>query len=224
MQLSHYIEKLKSRGENNTIWVDYTTENTYKAGESEAKREFIQRFARTTRPALLVDLGCNTGEYSAIALTTGAKLAVGLDNDHAALRAAFARAREQRLNFLPLYQDFANPTPALGWNEAERPSLSKRLGDANGVLALAIIHHLAISRNIPLAKIVKKICHTAPEGIIEFIPKDDPTIKRMRLLRDDIFSSYSCETFTNALAENAEIVERQIVSSTGRELFQFRRK
>jgi len=224
LQLRRYIEKLTSRAAKDTAWVNYATENTYESDESAAKLRFVERFVGKVRPTLLVDLGCNTGTYSATAIASGAELVVGLDNDHGALHSAFALAREQQLNFLPLYQDLANPTPALGWNEAERPGLGERLAGANGVLALAFVHHLAIARNIPLVQIVEKICHLAREGVIEFIPKDDPTIQKMLLLRDDVFSGYTVERFTNALAENAEIIERQVISSSGRELFHFRRR
>ncbi|NIO41949.1 MAG: class I SAM-dependent methyltransferase, partial [Burkholderiales bacterium] len=91
----------------------------------------------------------NTGDYSAVALRHGAERAIGFDFDHGALDVAFERARRESLNFLPLHLDAVNPSPEQGWLQAERQGLSRRAkGDA--VLALALIHHLAISRNVPL--------------------------------------------------------------------------
>lgn len=222
-QLRHFIASLEPKGVEKTTWGSYAKDNTYDSSEVAAKRRFVQQFAEQERPSLLVDLGCNTGDYSAAALEAGAGSVIGLDGDHGALRGAFARARSERLNFLPLYQDLANPSSGLGWNGTERPGLSQRLGAADGVLALAVIHHLAIARNIPLPEVIRTMMATAPAGVIEFVPKDDPTVKTMLALREDIFPLYSREEFVRAVKENGEVVQSQVVSETGRELFHYRR-
>ena len=221
-QLRHFIAGLEPAGLEKTTWGSYAEDNTYESSEAAAKRRFVQRFAKDVRPGLLVDLGCNTGEYSAAALEAGAGSVVGLDSDHGALRRAYARARTEGLNFLPLYQDLANPSSGLGWNGAERPGLAKRLA-ADGLLALAVVHHLAIARNIPLADVIQTITGMAPEGVIEFVPKDDPTVGKMLLLREDVFPGYGRAEFVRAIETNARIVEAEVVSETGRELFRYRR-
>src|SRR5690606_8162914 len=104
-QLRHFIASLEPKGVEKTTWGSYAKDNTYDSSEAAAKRRFVQQFAEQERPSLLVDLGCNTGDYSAAALEAGAGSVIGLDGDHGALRGAFARARSERLNFLPLYQD-----------------------------------------------------------------------------------------------------------------------
>lgn len=221
-QLRHFIARLEPRGVEQTTWSRYAKDNTYESSEAAAKRRFVQRFATQVQPSLLIDLGCNTGEYSAAALEAGARSVVGFDSDHGALRGAFARARDEKLNFLPLYQDLANPSSGLGWNGTERPALVQRLS-ANGLLALAVVHHLAIARNIPLPGVIQTMMGMAPEGVIEFIPKDDPTVRKMLLLREDIFPDYSRADFVRAIERNGRVIAAEVVSETGRELFHYKR-
>ncbi|MDX1486520.1 MAG: class I SAM-dependent methyltransferase [Alphaproteobacteria bacterium] len=223
IQLRSWIARLSIGGHGQSVWGTYAADNTYDAGEAAKKGDMVAEFVKETQPRQLLDLGCNTGDYSALALRSGAKSVVGLDADHGALEQAFDRAAAEGLDFLPLYQDSANPSPAQGWNANERKSFSERCGDADAVIALALEHHLAIGRNIPLPEVVRWITSLAPRGLIEFVNKDDPTIQKMLALREDIFSDYGLENFAAALERHARIKTRQRVSKSGREIFWFER-
>jgi ribosomal protein L11 methylase PrmA len=198
-QLRSWIANLKPQNIDDTTWHDYATENTYADAEAATKRSFVSDFVKETAPSLLIDLGCNTGDYSEVALKAGAKSVIGLDADHGALEQAFAHAKAKKLSFLPLFQDSANPSPGQGWNHSERRNLFDRCQNVDAVIALALEHHLAVGRNIPLPEVVNWIVSLAPQGIIEFVHKDDPTIQKMLALRDDIFTDYSVENFASAL-------------------------
>ncbi len=126
------------------------------------------------------------------------------------------------MTFLPLYQDAANPSPSLGWRGSERPGLEQR-GGADALLALAFVHHLAIARNVPLPEVIDWLVGLAPSGVIEFVPKADPTVRAMLATRDDIFDAYEESVFRLALAERARIVSEKVVSASGRTLFHFDR-
>jgi ribosomal protein L11 methylase PrmA len=221
-QLHQWVGGLQPLRSSKTTWQDYDVTNTYDDAERVAKRKFIQEFCQRSRPSLLLDIGCNTGEYSQAALEAGAAAAVGLDFDHGALGNAYRRATERNLNFLPLYQDAANPTPALGWRSVERASISER-GKIDAVLGLAVEHHLAIARNIPLDDAVDWLVGWAPQGVLEFVPKTDPTIRTMLALREDSFDDYSQQTFEAALLKRARIVKQEMVSSSQRVLYAFDR-
>lgn len=223
-QLRSWIAGLKPKGIKDSTWHDYAKDNSYADPEAAQKRAFVSDFAKETSPSLLIDLGCNTGEYSQAALEAGAQSVIGLDADHGALEQAFARAKDKNLSFLPLYQDSTNPSPGQGWNHRERRSFVARGQNVNAVIALAFEHHLAIGRNIPLPEVVKWIVSLAPQGVIEFVRKDDPTIQKMLTLREDIFTEYSVETFVAALENSARIIRREKVSAAGRELFWFDRQ
>ena len=223
VQMRAWIAKLRSRNHDKTLWGCYAADNTYERDDANEKSAIVADFARSIRPKLLLDLGCNTGDYAETALNSGAEAVVGLDGDHGALAQAFERATAKSLNFLPLFQDLANPSPGQGWNQKERKSLVERCDEVDAVIALAFQHHLAIGRNIPLHETINWITRLAPQGLIEFVHKADPTIQKMLALRDDIFHDYNLENFITALQHHARITRRQQVSKSGREVFWFDR-
>ena len=105
---------------------------------------------------MLWDLGGNTGVYSEAAIRAGAQNAIVIDGDLDALEHAFRRAGECKLPLLPVYMDLANPSSNRGWRERERKGLAAR-APADAILALALVHHLAIGRNVPLGEVVEWI-------------------------------------------------------------------
>lgn len=171
---------------------------------------------------MVLDLGCNTGEYSETALGAGAEAVVGFEFDQTALGKAYTRAIRGNLRFTPLYMDAANPSPAQGWKQLERPGFQMR-AKFDALLALAFEHHLSIGRNIPLDQVTQWLTGLAPTGVIEFVQKADPTIQRMLAIREDIFPNYNEEDFTRALEQHARIIKSQVVSATGRRLFWYER-
>jgi ribosomal protein L11 methylase PrmA len=221
-QLRDWIARLEPLDTGRTVWGEYETSHTYASEEETAKRSFVAQFVEQTRPAMLWDLGCNAGAYSELALEAGAAGVIGFDSDHGALERAFARAQSRQLNFQPLFLDAADPSPGQGWNGVERRALQAR-AEAQAVLALAFVHHLAIGRNIPLDQVVHWIVSLAPAGIIEFVQKSDPTVRQMLALREDIFDHYTVEVFVAALESRCRVVRSQEVSGTGRTLFQYDR-
>jgi ribosomal protein L11 methylase PrmA len=221
-RLRKWIARLQPADRGKTVWGDYARETSYAADETERKRALIGKFAASIRPSTIWDIGCNTGDYAKAALESGAGYAVGFDFDQAALDAAFTRAEREGLNFLPLFLDLANPTPSQGWAERERRGLTDR-ASADAILALALVHHLAIGRNVPLDEVVAWLVGLAPHGIVEFVPKSDPMVQRLLRLREDIFDDYSEASFAQHLQARAKIVQVVDVSATGRRLFWFAR-
>lgn len=221
--LRKWIARLEPADTGQTVWADYAQDNSYASDEARAKRLFISEFAAATKPRILWDIGCNTGDHSKVALEAGAKFVVGFDSDQGALDSAFSRAKTEQFSFLPLFLDAANPAPNQGWAQAERMGLMQR-ADADGVLALAIIHHLTIGRNIPLGEVVDWLVRMVPQGIIEFVQKSDPMVQTLLRLREDIFDDYSEESFVCSLKERADIVQSITVSATNRRLYWFRRR
>ena len=116
--------------------------------------------------------------------------------------------------------DAVNPSTNQGWNEQERKGLSQRI-KFDGMIALAFNHHLAIAKNIPLEESIKWLVSFAPKGIIEFVPKEDETVKKMLQLREDIFSQYNEDIFKNILGKFTKITSKNVVSSSGRALYEF---
>jgi ribosomal protein L11 methylase PrmA len=201
-----------------TTWSSYEVENSYLAEEERRKQAFVSDFVGRLRPSIVWDLGCNSGLYSETALRAGAQYVVGFDSDHGALNRAVQRSVRSDLKFLPLLMDACNPTPSQGWNQKERAGLSAR-NKPDAVLALAIEHHIAIGRNVPLPMLLDWMTGLADRGVVEFVPKDDPTVQRMLSIRQDIFDQYSQAEFESELAKRAAIEKREVVSSSGRTLY-----
>lgn len=219
-QLRGWIARLRPRHVTPSIWAGYAAMGTYSTDERERKLETVRRFVESRRPPMLWDLGCNTGEYSRIASTAGAQYVVGFDADHGALHAAWERSARENLPYLPLYLDAANPSPDQGWAQRERRGLEAR-GPADAVLALALVHHLAIGRNIPLDAIAKWITRLGRRGLVEFVPKADPAVQLMLSAREDVFDRYSRETFEAALSAHARIEHAETISASGRRLYEY---
>ena len=222
-QLRSWIEGLRPANTSVTTWADYATTTTYDDQEIRNKKSFVADFIRRTSPSSVIDLGCNTGDYSKVCLDAGASTVTGFDFDQQALDTAHERAKHENLNFLALYLDARNPSPNQGWGEQERAGFGERIS-ADAVIALAFEHHLAIAHNVPLGQLIEWISGVAPTGVIEFVPKSDPTIQKMLALRDDIFSDYTKENFERLLAACCKIEAAQEISASGRTLYAFRRQ
>ena len=220
--LVNFIDGLKPKKET-SVWGEYSRDNTYNEEEKKNKYEFISNYFNKNKSNRVLDLGCNNGEYSKLAIQSGCKSVVGLDYDLNAIDEAYLISKKERLNFLPLYFDVSNPSSDIGWYQKERKGFKKRL-NFDFVLALAFEHHLAIAKNIPLEDVINWITSLAPKGIIEFVPKNDVTIQSMLRLKGDIFPNYNLENFKNFLSKKTKITSEKIVSKSGRTLFSFEKQ
>jgi len=220
--LRSWINKLEPADTGKSVWGDYADSNSYLEKEQDQKKQFIAQFIGSVKAETVWDIGCNTGDYSRAAIEAGANSVVGFDFDQTALEAGFKRAQKENLPFLPLFMDAANPSPDQGWAESERSGMLSR-ATPDSVIALAVVHHLAISRNVSLGNVINWLMNMAPTGVIEFIPKSDPMVQELMRLREDIFDQYTEEAFLAAVASRAQITGKEKVSSTGRLLVSYQR-
>jgi hypothetical protein len=201
-----------------TEWADYTSDNNYTAGAAAAKRQLVLEFLREAKPSTVWDLGANTGEYSRAAREAAADV-VAFDVDPAAVERNYRRVRETgETGILPLLLDLTNPSPAQGWAHRERLSLEQR-GPADLVMALALVHHLAIGHNLPLPKVAGFLARLGRRLVIEFVPKSDSQVKRLLQNRADIFPGYTQEGFEQAFAEAFTVDAKRPVAESERTLY-----
>jgi SAM-dependent methyltransferase len=206
-----------------TEWADYAEHTSYSERAAADKDRIVDAFVRELPGVRVWDLGANTGRFSRIAADAG-KRVVALDIDPAAAEQHFRAVRKAgRTDILPLVADIANPSPALGWAGRERRSLLAR-ADADAILALALVHHLAITRNVPLPMLIDLFADLAPWAIVEFVPKDDPMVRRLLATRRDIFADYDLDGFRAAAATRFEILREEPVAESVRVLFLLRRR
>lgn len=204
-----------------TEWADYYAETPYTPGALEAKQRLVGSFLERARPRNVWDLGGNVGLFSRLAARRGIPT-VCFDVDPGAVDTNYRRCRDEddRL-LLPLWVDLANPSPSLGWAHTERDSLVGR-GPADLVMALALIHHLAISQNVPLDRLARFFATVGAWLIAEFVPKEDPQVQRLLATRRDVFPNYGVETWEAQLGQHFETVDRQPVPGSLRTLYLLR--
>jgi hypothetical protein len=201
-----------------TEWAEYTTDNTYSEQAAASKRALVVSYLRQSRADTVWDLGANTGEYSRAALDAVSQV-VAFDLDPAAVERNYRRVRKEgTAGILPLLLDLTNPSPAQGWAGRERFSLEER-GPADAVMALALIHHLAIGHNLPLDRIAGYLSRLGRTLVIEFVPKTDAQAQRLLLSRPDIFPEYSREGFEAAFCRHFEIRASSRVEESDRWLY-----
>ena len=211
------VSKLKWNPEG-TEWADYYKDTNYSEAAFEHKKQIVKKFIEKIKPNSVWDLGANTGEFSRLASEMGINT-ISFDIDPAAVEKNYLNSIEKKeTKLLPLILDLTNPSPNIGWNNNERKSLLQR-GPVDTILALALIHHLAISNNLPLTKIVEFFKTTCNHLIIEFIPKTDSQVIRLLSTREDIFEDYTLKKFEDEFTKEFIIKEKINLDESGRTIY-----
>ena len=206
-----------------TAWADYADNTSYGDTATEAKTHAVGVALAKIGGRSAWDLGANTGRYSRVAADAGYRV-VALDIDPAAVERGYRTLKaDGRSDITPLLGSITDPSPGLGWANAERPSLLDRI-DADVIMALALVHHLAIGANVPLPMIASLFAGMAPHAIVEFVPKEDPMVRRLLALRRDVFPDYDIEGFVSAFEPHFEVVARYAIEGSGRVLFHLHRR
>ena len=201
-----------------TRWSNYYDITNYSDLAFEHKTQVVGEWVARVKPNLVWDLGANTGMFSRLACSAGV-FTVAFDIDPAAVEQNYLQAKnDKEKNLLPLQLDLTNPSPALGWANRERESFRER-GPADMVLALAVIHHLAITNNVPLPQLADFLAEMGKWQVIEFVPKSDSQVQKMMAAREDIFPNYTQEGFEAAFSEQFTIHESVAVRESQRQLY-----
>ncbi|GAA4577283.1 nodulation protein NoeA [Micromonospora coerulea] len=219
------IEKLVRRldrrpGESH--WSDYQRTCGYSVQDRHAKERFVEEAVAAAAPAMALDLGANDGRYARIA-ARHARYVVAVEQDPAVVDALYRALRaEGERRILPLVMDLADPSPGGGWRGVERAGFAARTR-ADVVLALAVVHHLAIGRNVPLAEVVDQLAGLATPGaalVVEFVHPEDPMARRLLANKPDgLFPDYRREEFERLLAARCRITRRAELPSGTRTLY-----
>ncbi len=205
-------------------WSRYYGQNSYDEVSFTSKKQIVSEMLAEigVEGRSVWDLGSNTGVFSEIAAEQGA-LCIAWDSDPATVDAAYLRWKVEGKRIEALVQNFANPSPRIGWAGMERRSFEDR-GPADVVLALALIHHLAIGNQVPFSMMAPWFATLGQDCIIEFVPKEDVQVQRLLSARVEMFSGYSEEQFLLDFGECFEVVRRVPVAGQGRVLYWMRRK
>lgn len=204
-------------------WAAYYDESVTGGGYVAHKKQVVSDWLTAIKPGVVWDLGANTGAFSRIAADLGSRV-IAFDSDPACvekLHQSFCGGAGA--DVLPLLLDLSNPTPALGWHHAERMSFVERPGPEL-VLALALIHHLAISHNVPLPRIAAFFADFSPRLIVEFVPKEDSNAQKLLRVRKDIFTRYTPAEFERAFGEFFVVEQSTRLADSERVLYRLTRR
>jgi len=223
------VDSLESAVDNLTLkqsvsqWSNYSTDSaSYSDVSLQHKIQTVRHYLERSQAREVWDLGANTGTFTRMACQAGARV-IAFDQDPICVEANYRQCKIERLDVLPLVLNLANPTPAIGWQNRERRSLLQRAG-ADTVLALALIHHLAISHNVPLPMLADLFAEMGVWLIVEFVPKDDPKVQLLLQNREDIFSHYTLQEFEGTFSRRFTIEDRTSIIGSKRTLFLMRRR
>lgn len=205
-----------------TTWSDYYSTNNYSDAEFTHKKHLVSQALRQWSPCEVWDFGANTGVFSRIACELGCRTCA-FDMDPGCVEAGYRFCRDAGESLLvPLLLDLSNPTPGTGWANREHRSLLER-GPTDVILALALVHHLAIANNVPLDDIADFFALLGRNLIIEWVPKSDRQVQRLLASRTDIFSAYGITDFERAFARHFSTLACTPIANSGRVLYVMRR-
>jgi len=217
MSLTKAVQALKCPNVD-SIWDTYYQSNICSKEALEMKVQFIREIVEKKCPPVVWDLGCNTGKFSILAAKNSG-IVVAIDGDMARIERLYQQCKEEKIrNIYPLQMDLTNPSSAIGWELKERMSLFER-GGCDLALALALIHHLCISANVPLDYVARFLARVSKQLIIEFVPKNDPQVKILLSSRKDIFSNYNIDAFELAFKTYFRIIQSEQIPGSDRTIY-----
>ncbi|OPZ16662.1 MAG: hypothetical protein BWZ10_01374 [candidate division BRC1 bacterium ADurb.BinA364] len=220
--LQSAIRRLRWRP-NKTQWANYYATANYADEAMAEKKRLVGEFLRHSAPRTVWDLGANTGAFSRIAAEHASRV-IALDSDPGAVDINYRQCRRDGdEKILPLAMDLTNPSPGIGWMNMERKTLLSR-GPADAALALALVHHLAISNNLPFEAIADGFARMCRDLIVEYVPKEDSQAQRLLYSREDVFDRYTQNGFEQAFAARFDIVRTTPIPGTLRTLYYMRQK
>lgn len=223
--LRRKLESVRPGSSRSSNWSDYMEQNKYTEDYLPIKQQFVEKALAETEPQRVLDVGCNTGHFSALAARAGASV-VSIDYDPVVVGRVWLTASAENLDILPLVVNLARPTPSLGWRNMENPSfLERAYGAFDGMLMLAVIHHMLVSERIPLPEIMRLAAEiTSDLLIVEYVAPQDPMFRRISRGRDHLHEFLTREYFEGAARRHFEIIRRERLGNTHRWIYMMRRK
>ncbi|MDC7996138.1 class I SAM-dependent methyltransferase [Altibacter sp. HG106] len=225
--LFQFIQKLALKKD--TEWGNYYEKTNYDAKAFEAKKKLVQQWVTQLKPDRLIDMGGNDGTF---ARTVRAKVAHVMVTDidtNAVDQNMRQMQKNNETNMLPWVCDVLQPAPGIGFHNTERSSMIARLQayQPDVVMALALIHHITLSGNVPFEKSAAFFASFSNTLLIEFPKRTDSWVTSLLVRKREFkghFDHYNQSQFEAAYERFFECVEKQPIAGTERVLYHFKRK
>ncbi len=225
--LYDFISKLSVN--ENSEWDHYYNQINYNDAAYQYKKEVVKDWFSSTKGETLIDIGGNDGTFSR-ELKDVAKLIIVADVDANAVEQNYNQVlKNKEKKILPIVADVLNPSANYGFNNEERFSFIERVKDSNldGCLALAVIHHITLSGNIPFSFSARFFSQMSPNLLIEFPTRADSWVQFLldskREFKDH-FDFYNEENFEKEYAVYFEIIKKEKIESSERILYSLKRR
>lgn len=207
-----------------STWSDYYQEAGQRGDYVQEKKKILNSWVdKLTNVKTAIDVGTNKGEFAKL-LAAKNILTIAADFDAYCINDLYNSGKENKeKNILPVIMDAVQPGPAIGVNNKERDSFINRV-DTDLVMALALIHHLVIGKNIPFEKVAELLVQLGKYLVIEFVPKKDEKTQRLLKSKKDIYTNYSQEEFIQKFSILYSIIEQKEIAAHGRVLFLMAKK
>jgi len=212
-----------SFSQTSTTWSNYYEEATQRGGYMASKKQIVGDWLSNLNFKTVCDAGANKGAFSELVAGQSAYV-ISWDADHCSINELYKNIQQKNtLNIYPLVIDLGNPSPSLGLNNEERTSFLART-KVDLTLALALIHHLTLGRNIPFTKVAELFWSITKYLVIEFVPTEDEKVKMMTLHKKDLLAIYSEINFEGSFQNYFSILNKQVISDSGRILYLMEKK
>jgi hypothetical protein len=221
--LKSIIEKFKLNTSTNSTWSNYYTETILSKDYLNEKEKIFRSYINEITFENALDAGANDGYFSQIIAEKKCPV-IAIDFDNQCINSLYTSIKKSNItNILPLCIDLTNPSPAVGFRNIERQSFIQRV-NAELVTALALIHHLILSKNIPVEDVASFMAMVTKKYlIIEFVPVSDP--KSQELIKNkNSYHLYDEFVFENCFSQLFIIEKKQLVPTTNRILYQMKKK
>jgi SAM-dependent methyltransferase len=203
-----------------TTWSDYMESHSYSDANFVAKEDFVRQALRERPSRHVLDIGANTGHFSQLAAESGASV-VAIDLDAGCVGRLWQRAQARRLDILPLVVDLARPSPAQGWRNREcRSFLERATGGFDAVLMLAVLHHLLVTKRIPLLEVLDQAAElTTGTLVIEYVGPQDPMFQALTRGREHLHADFNQAVFEQACGRRFRILRQTRLPGAERALY-----
>lgn len=201
-----------------TNWSHYDQTHTYSEPDFEQKKSFVQRHVGATQHQVIWDIGSNTGTFSRLCAPF-AEQVIAIDGDQEAVDMLYrAEKNAAQSNILPLVMDLANLSPGQGWAGCERKAFDKRtMPDL--VISLALIHHLRISANVPVAMFLDWLRALGSTVILEFVDRHDEMVEKLLTNKKEQYDDYNKDAFQRAVEDRFVIRESKDLKGGRRTIY-----
>jgi ribosomal protein L11 methylase PrmA len=217
MHLESIISAFRGR-RTGTTWSDYYDATILSHRYLTEKEKLFRQMLQGIEFGTALDAGTNDGHFAKVLAERGATV-IAIDNDSASINRLYEHVRKENTgNILPLLVDVTQPSPALGFRNKERAAFFDRV-HPELVTALALIHHLVVSKNIPLAALADFFAEiTGKYLLIEFVPPGDPKVIEISKSRTALHA-YDAGVFESSFEKLFTILRKEQVPGTGRVLY-----